>query len=118
MDHGFTTSWKAVFVKVDFASLGFEPRTFSYPGRCATNTQMAKHILQSWTMFPHSGVLLKGILICSKSCANKRLEGVSGLKSLQSPVASKQGRKLISPPELEVAFCNRRVSASNLKKTL
>ena len=24
---------KAVFVKVSFASLGFEPRTFSYPGR-------------------------------------------------------------------------------------
>ena len=23
---------KAVFVKVSFASLGFEPRTFSYPG--------------------------------------------------------------------------------------
>ena len=33
---------KAVFVKVSFASLGFEPRTFSYPGSCATNTLLAK----------------------------------------------------------------------------
>ena len=44
---------KAVFVKVSFASLGFEPRTFSYPGSCATNTLLAKiflkyfHTLQS-----------------------------------------------------------------------
>ena len=36
---------KAVFVKVSFASLGFEPRTFSYPGSCATNTLLAKKIV-------------------------------------------------------------------------
>ena len=33
---------KAVFVKVSFASLGIEPRTFSYPGSCATNSLLAK----------------------------------------------------------------------------
>ena len=37
---------KAVFVKVSFASLGFEPRTFSYPGSCATNTLLAKNFLE------------------------------------------------------------------------
>ena len=42
--------WKAVFVKVSFASLGFEPRTFSYPGSCATNTLLAKKILNIKTL--------------------------------------------------------------------
>ena len=37
---------KAVFVKVSFASLGFQPRTFSYPGSCATNTLLAKNFLR------------------------------------------------------------------------
>ena len=35
---------KEVFAKVNFAILGFKPRTFSYPGSCATNTLVAKNI--------------------------------------------------------------------------
>ena len=37
---------EAVFVKVSFASLGFEPRTFSYPGRCATDTLLARKLFR------------------------------------------------------------------------
>ena len=33
---------KAVFVKENFASPGFEPRTLFYPWSCATNTLLAK----------------------------------------------------------------------------
>ena len=33
--------WKAAFVKVNFARLDFEPRTFSYPGRCTTHKLLA-----------------------------------------------------------------------------
>ena len=46
---------KAVFVKVSFASLGFEPRTFSYPGSCATNTLLAKKL------FSHAQHLYNGL---------------------------------------------------------
>ena len=35
---------KAVFVRVYFASLDFEPRTFSYPESCTTNTLLAKKL--------------------------------------------------------------------------
>ena len=43
---------KAVLVKVSFASLGFEPRTFSYTESCATNTLPAKKYFYAVTVRP------------------------------------------------------------------
>ena len=72
---------KAVFVKVSFASLGFEPRTFSYPGSCANNTLLAKKFILLMIMVKAHTVCF--VAICAFFLHDEK---ISGLVSDLQPV--------------------------------